>query len=95
MSGVDQQLQTVRGAEQNIGNRRRDGEMPVPQLVEQRFHLMSELPDRSEPEHAAVPFDGMRRAKNAVQQVQVFRMLLELQETIFNRREMLGRFFEK
>ena len=92
---IDQRLQTVGRFEQQIGDRRRHHFLSVAKQVEQGLHLMGELRDGIKSEHSAGALDGMGRAENFVQQIQVLGMLLERQQSFFDDGQMIAGFFEK
>ena len=74
---------------------RRDNFLAVAKQIEQRFHLMCKLRDGVEAEHAARPFDGMRRPKDFVQQIHIFGVLFKCQQPFLDDGEMLRRFLKK
>ena len=74
---------------------RRDDFLAVAKQVEQRLHLMGKLRDSVKPEHAARPFDGMRRTEDFVQEIEVFRVLFKCQQPFLDDGQMLRRFLKK
>ncbi|MBK7487612.1 MAG: hypothetical protein IPI70_15965 [Nitrospira sp.] len=92
---IDQCLEAIERLQQKVGDGDRHDHLTAAQLIQHRFHLVRELGDGGEPEHAAVALDGMGPAKNAVQQVDVSRALFELEQSFLNRRQVFLGLFEK
>jgi hypothetical protein len=76
---LDERLQAVGRFEQQVRNLRRRDFLSVAKEIEQGLHLMGELCDSVEPEHAACALDGMSGTKYLVEQIEIFRVLLKLQ----------------
>ena len=74
---------------------RRDNFLTISKQVQQGLHLMGKLRDSGKAEHAARPLDGMGRAENLVQQIQIFRILFKRQQPFFDDGQMIAGFFEK
>ncbi|MBK6942014.1 MAG: hypothetical protein IPH13_17685 [Planctomycetes bacterium] len=57
--------------------------IPFSQLVEQVFELVREVRHRLEAEHPAVALEGVGGAEDAVQDLRIVWMILELQQAVF------------
>ena len=96
LRGVQQAAEDIAGAQQDIDQRRRHGNLAPTNLIQQIFQAMREAGDVVESEHSAAAFDGVRGTENAVQRLRIrFTPGFEAQQAALHGFQMLPCFFKE